>query len=73
MGNLYSKVHGFEFKTMMFCFVGPYLAPFGSHAIGNFILDAIKNALEIKGDGTPLDPTCMQMISALAFEDFDRR
>ncbi len=53
MGNLYSKACGFDHKiARCFAFVGPYLDPHGTFAIGNFIKNAVKNEpIIVKGDG----------------------
>jgi nucleoside-diphosphate-sugar epimerase len=56
LGNIYSSKHHFEYKiARCFAFVGPYLDPNGSFAIGNFIRDALAGKdIEIRGDGSPL-------------------
>lgn len=54
LGNLYSDMYGFEHKiARCFAFVGPYLDPNGTYAIGNFIKNAVLNQnIIINGDGT---------------------
>ncbi len=55
LGNLYSQKYGFEHKiARCFAFVGPFLDPHGTFAIGNFIRDAVKgNHIMVGGDGSP--------------------
>lgn len=56
LGNLYADKYNFEHKiARCYAFVGPYLDPNGTFAIGNFIKNAIFNeSILIKGDGTDL-------------------
>lgn len=53
LGNLYADAFGFEHKiARCFAFIGPYLDPHGSFAIGNFIKNVVKNeTIVINGDG----------------------
>ena len=53
-GNLYSEQYGFEHKiARCFAFVGPYLDPNGTYAIGNFLKNAVSDQnIIINGDGT---------------------
>lgn len=54
LGNLYSDLYGLEHKiARCFAFVGPYLDPNGTFAIGNFIKNAVRGEnIIINGDGT---------------------
>lgn len=56
LGSFYTRNYGLQVKVARcFAFVGPHL-PLDKHfAIGNFILNGIRNQpIYIKGDGTPL-------------------
>lgn len=54
--HLSARQHGLQIKVARcFAFVGPYLNPNGTFAIGNFIRNAIKNEnIIVNGDGTTL-------------------
>ncbi len=55
LSSIYARRYGFEIKIVRcFAFVGPFLPLDANFAIGNFILNVLKNEpILVKGDGTP--------------------